>query len=193
MRSAIAQRHVPVGEQRGRLGAIRARRSVLGDHRQREPRAQIRAAFADAVEEAEVLGEAAERDVLAVVGRRRGIAFALRQRLHRAAERRARLVQRHVGAARRRARARRRGRRGRRRRPPAFIATALVRRRRASPASRAGTSAPKTSKPFASMRSSWPRRGRRTSRRRARCGGRASRAGAAPPRDAPAHAAPGTP
>ena len=73
-------------------------RAVLGEHRQREPRAEVRAALADAVEEAEVLGEAAERDVLAVVGRRLGIALALRQRLHGAAERRARLVQRDVGA-----------------------------------------------------------------------------------------------
>ena len=64
---------------------------------------------------------------------------------------------------------------------------------RASPASRAGTTCPNTSKPFASMRSSWPGRARRTSRRRARCAGRASRAGAGPRRGARGRAAPGTP
>ena len=74
------------------------RRAALGDHRQREPRAQIRAALADAIEEAQVLGEATERDVLPVVGRRLGIAVARRQRLHCAAERRARLVHGHVDA-----------------------------------------------------------------------------------------------
>ena len=46
----------------------------------------------------EVLREAAERDVLAVVGRRLRVALARGQRLHRAAERRPRLVERDVGA-----------------------------------------------------------------------------------------------
>ena len=45
----------------------------------------------DPREEAEVLGAAPERDVLAVVRRRVGVALARGQRLHRAPERRARL------------------------------------------------------------------------------------------------------
>ena len=94
----VAQRHVRVGEEAGQARLDVGARAVLGEHRQREPRAQIRTALADAVEEAEVLGEAAERDVLPVVGRRLGIAVALRQRLHGAAERRARLVHGHVDA-----------------------------------------------------------------------------------------------
>ena len=96
----VAQRQVPVRRaSAGRRRLDRRRREPSSAmHGQREPRAQVRAALADALEEAEVLGEAAERDVLAVVRRRLGIAVALRQRLHRAAERRPRLVQRHVCA-----------------------------------------------------------------------------------------------
>ena len=56
------------------------------------------AALADPVEEGEVFREAAERDVLAVVGRRRWVAVPLGQRLHGAAERRARLVERDAVA-----------------------------------------------------------------------------------------------
>ena len=66
---------------------------VRGNHGQPEPRAEVRAALPDAVEEAEVFGEAAERDVLAVVRRRLRVSVARGQRLHRAAERRARLVE----------------------------------------------------------------------------------------------------
>ena len=58
-----------------------------------EPRPQIGTPFADALEKAEVLGETAERDVLTVVRGRLRIAIPRRERLHRAAERRARLVQ----------------------------------------------------------------------------------------------------
>ena len=64
------------------------------DHGQLEREPAVGAALADAVEEAQVLGEAAERDVLAVVGRRGRITLTLRQRLHGAAERRPRLVER---------------------------------------------------------------------------------------------------
>ena len=69
---------------------------MLVDHRQLKGHAPHRADLADAVEEAQVLGEAAERDVLPVVGRRLRVALAPRQRLHRAAERRPRLVQGHL-------------------------------------------------------------------------------------------------
>ena len=71
---------------------------VCVNDRQSEPRPQIRTALADALEKAEVLGEAAERDVLPVVRRRLGIALARRECLHRAAERRPRLVEDDVRA-----------------------------------------------------------------------------------------------
>ena len=71
---------------------------ILGDDRQREAPAHVRRALADAVEECEVLGEASERDVLAVVGRGFRIPVARGQRLHGAAERRARLVHGHLCA-----------------------------------------------------------------------------------------------
>ncbi len=51
--------------------------------------------LADPVEEAQVLGEAAEPDVLAVVGRGLRISLPLRERLNGAAERRPRLEHRH--------------------------------------------------------------------------------------------------
>src|SRR5205085_11878846 len=65
------------------------RRSLarLVEHRQRQARAGNGAAFPDPVEEAQVLGEAAESDVLPVVGGRLGIALALWQRLDGAAQR----------------------------------------------------------------------------------------------------------
>ena len=85
---------MPVAEERGGGSPDRRHTPVPGDDRQVEREAAVRASFADAVEEAQVLGEAAERDVLAVVGRRRRIALALRQRLHGAAERRPCLVER---------------------------------------------------------------------------------------------------
>ena len=64
---------------------------VLGDYRERERLPPDRPGLAHALEEAEVLGAAAERDVLAVVGRRIRVALAHRQGLHRAAEGRPRL------------------------------------------------------------------------------------------------------
>ena len=85
-----------VREQPGQRGSDRRDPLLLGDHRQREPLPQIRLALAHAVEKAQVLGEAPERDVLTVVGRRVGISVALRQRLHRASERRSGLVQGHL-------------------------------------------------------------------------------------------------
>ena len=77
-----------VCEQCAKARLDRRDRAVLAEHRQREPRAEVRAPFADPVEEAEVLGETAERDVLPVVGGRLGVALALGQRLHGAAQRR---------------------------------------------------------------------------------------------------------
>src|SRR5207244_1162033 len=65
--------------------------AALVDHRQLEPEPLGGAGFADPVEEAEVLGEAAERDVLAVVGRRLWVAVAVRESLDGAAEGRSRL------------------------------------------------------------------------------------------------------
>ena len=67
--------------------------AVLVEHRQAEARAEVRAALAYALEEAEVLGEAVERDVLAVVRRRLRVSLALGECLHRAAECRARLME----------------------------------------------------------------------------------------------------
>ena len=66
---------------------------VLVDHGQRERLAPERLALADPLDEAPVLREATERDVLAVVGRRRRVALALGQRLDGAPERRSRLVE----------------------------------------------------------------------------------------------------
>ena len=113
------------------------------------------AALADPVEEAEVLGKAAERDVLAVVRRRLRVAVALRQRLHGAAERRPRLVHGDVGA--RVHQVERRSQSG----EPAADDCDLHSRFRATTPSFARVErrhdASKTSKPFASMRSSWPR------------------------------------
>ena len=71
---------------------------MLVEHGQLELQAANRARLADPVEEAQVLGEAAERDVLAVVGRRFGIAVAARQGLHGAAEGGPRLVHRYLMA-----------------------------------------------------------------------------------------------
>ena len=85
---------MPVADERGGGSPDRRRAAVLRDHGQLEPEPAVGAALADAVEETQVLREAAERDVLAVVGRWGRIALALGQRLHRAAERRPRLVER---------------------------------------------------------------------------------------------------
>ena len=78
--------------------AERADSPVLVDHGQLEPQAPDRARLPDPLEEAQILGEAAEGDVLAVVGRRRRVAVSLRQGLDGSAECRARLEQGHVGA-----------------------------------------------------------------------------------------------
>ena len=97
-REPLAEGDVPVAEQRQRRAPDRRRAAALVEHGQVELQAAHRARLADPVEEAQVLREAAERDVLAVVGRRLGVAFAPRQGLHRPAERRPGLVQRHLVA-----------------------------------------------------------------------------------------------
>ena len=73
------------------MDAVRPSSAITGRSSERR---RYDSTLADALEEAEVLGEAAERDVLAVVGRRRGVALALGKRLDGAAERRPRLVER---------------------------------------------------------------------------------------------------
>ncbi len=98
-RQPLAQGDVPVAEQRERAGGDPGDAPVLGDHRQRQALAPVGGAAPDALQEREVLGAAAQRDVLAVVGRRIGVALALGQRLHGAAERRPRLEQRHLMSA----------------------------------------------------------------------------------------------
>ena len=145
---------MPVPQQRpagsGRSSPIFPR---LVDHRQPEPRPQIRTALADALEKAEVLGEAAERDVLAVVRRRLGIAVTRRERLHRAAERRTRLVEDDL-----RARVHELERRGEPREAAADDCDLHRKTPRATTASFAGVESRvlpwKTSKSFASIRSS---------------------------------------
>ena len=147
---------MPVGEERGERRTDLGDGAILGEHRQGESLPDVGPGFADPVEKAEVLREAAERDVLAVVGRRIRIALALRQRLYRATERRTSLVERHVDAC--VDEVERRGETGQsaadngsphRTRPRATTASLLRVERRHDRS--------KTSKPFSSMRSSCPR------------------------------------
>ena len=65
----VSQREMAVPEERRGRAADGRRAAVFGDHRQVKGKAAVRPTLADAFEEAEVLGEAAQRDVLAVVGR----------------------------------------------------------------------------------------------------------------------------
>ena len=95
---AVAKRNVCVTHQRPETRFDLCTPSLLVDHRQYQRTPLVRGALADPVEEGQVLREAPERDVLPVVGRRRGIALAFGQRLHCATERRPRLVQRHLVA-----------------------------------------------------------------------------------------------
>ena len=77
-------------------GEICAHRRSSSTTGRLEPHPPHRAALADAFEKGEVLREAAERDVLPVVRRRRRVALSLRQRLDGAAERRPGLEERDV-------------------------------------------------------------------------------------------------
>ena len=94
--------------------------------------------------------------MLAVVGRRLGVALAFRQRLDGAAERRPGLVHCHLDA-----RVDELERRGKARQPAAHDGDLHRSSPRATTASLARVDSrhdrSKTSKPFASMRSSWPR------------------------------------
>ena len=96
MPEAVAQRQVPVAEQVERTVGDHRDAALLVEHRELEGTPVERSGRAGEPEELLPGGEAAEADVLAVVGRRRRVALPLRQRLHRAAERRARLEQRHL-------------------------------------------------------------------------------------------------
>jgi hypothetical protein len=95
---ALAHRQVAVAQQLHRAGADRGDPAALVDHGhvEREPLEARR--LAEILDEAEVGGAAAQRDVLAVVRRRRRVALALRQRLDGAAERRAGLQHHHLVA-----------------------------------------------------------------------------------------------
>jgi hypothetical protein len=92
----VAQRQMRVGQQGSDAGLHVGAAAVLVVDGQDEPSTHVRGAFTDAIEEPEVLAEAAEGDVLAVVRRRGRVALPLRQRLHRTAEGRPRLVHGHV-------------------------------------------------------------------------------------------------
>jgi hypothetical protein len=94
----ITNADVPVAEQRPHAVADRGGSPMLVDHAQPERTPGDVTGAADPLEEKQVLGEAAERDVLAVVRRRLGIAPAARQRLNPAAQRRPRLEQGHLVA-----------------------------------------------------------------------------------------------
>ena len=83
---AVAEDEVPVTEERTEAVADLRGPAALVDHGQLERPTSDVVRAADPLEEAEILGEAAERDVLAVVRGRIGIALALGQRLHLAAE-----------------------------------------------------------------------------------------------------------
>jgi hypothetical protein len=86
---------VPVGEQ-AETGADRRGAAALVNDRQAQRLAPKPCFFANPADEPPIRMEAAERDVLAVVRRRIGIALSLGQRLHRAAERGPGLVHRHL-------------------------------------------------------------------------------------------------
>src|SRR5262249_45377144 len=93
---ALAPRKVAVAEDRERRATDRGDAGVFADDRELEPATPVGAALADSVEEREVLREAPERAVLPVVRRRRRVAVALRERLHRASQRRPGLEERDV-------------------------------------------------------------------------------------------------
>ena len=97
-REPLPHAQVAVAQQRvGPLGD-RGDPAALVDHRQREPDPPHRRRLTGERDELRPRGEAGERDVLAVVGRRRGVALPLGQRLHRAAEGRPRLEHGHLVA-----------------------------------------------------------------------------------------------
>jgi hypothetical protein len=95
---AVPERQVPVREERRQAGLDLGDGAVFPDDGQHERLPPNRASLADPLEEAEVLREAAERNVLPVVRSGLRIAFAPRQGVHRAAEPRASFVEHHLVA-----------------------------------------------------------------------------------------------
>jgi len=95
---AIAHRQVAIAEEWAEAVADLRGAAAFVDHSQLERYPLDLVSAADPLEERQIVREAAERDVLAVVGRRLGIALPLGQRLHLAAEGRPGLEQRHVVA-----------------------------------------------------------------------------------------------
>src|SRR3954454_19725171 len=85
-----------VAEERKRRRRDRGAAAALVEHRELQRHAPHRGRLADPLEEAQVLGEAAERDMLAVVGLRVQVGIAPRKRLYSAAQPRPRLVERHL-------------------------------------------------------------------------------------------------
>ena len=84
----LTQRQVRVAREQDRPGRDLGPAPALVYDGKAKAQTAYRPRLADPLEEREVLGEAAEGDVLPVVGRRRRIAVALGKRLHGAAERR---------------------------------------------------------------------------------------------------------
>ena len=82
----VRRKEVRVTQNRECARSNDCRASELVDHRQRETRAPQRSRLIDVPQEAEVLGEAAKRDVLTVVRRRPRITLALGECLDRAAQ-----------------------------------------------------------------------------------------------------------
>ena len=158
--------------------------------RRTEPACPIRA------RKREVLRAAAERDVLAVVGRRRRVALALGQRLHRAAERRPRLEEGHLVAG--VGEVERRGEPGQAAAddhgPHAASRAGRDRSRAACRPPRGSAAARRRRSARRSSGRAAPRRSRRTSARKARCAGRAAASSPRPSASAaPAPASPGAP
>jgi hypothetical protein len=149
----FAQRQVRVAREQDRTGRDVRPAAVLVHDRKAQAHAANGARLTDPLEESEVLREATERDVLSVVGRRRWIAVALRQRLHGAAERRPRFQQSDLVS---RVQQLERGRAAR----EAAAHDRRLHRRSPSPTIRSFVSADRcggpsnTSKPLASIRSS---------------------------------------
>src|SRR6185503_16474514 len=73
----VANREVAIAKQRTEAVADLRRAAALVNHGQLERQPPDVLAAPDPLEELQILGEAAERDVLAVVGRRLGIALPL--------------------------------------------------------------------------------------------------------------------
>jgi len=94
----VAKRQMPVAKERSEPVADRRLAALLVDHRELERQPFDLAGTAHPLEEAQILVETAESDVLAVVGRRLRVALALGERLHLAAECWTSLEQPHIVA-----------------------------------------------------------------------------------------------